>query len=182
MSHGWSGEREALLRKLWAEGLSAAQIAKQLGGVSRNAVIGKVHRLGLAGRATPSRRVRPRQHPHRGCLTLQRARAHEVALVVSANEHAAAVARSRELAPVLMENGRPCDVHALNESTCRFPIGDPADSDFGFCGRGVLGSGCYCADHAKLCYPPVQKRVRRVFSPARRRDDKLAQFERAAGY
>ena len=52
---GWSEERVALLRKLWAEGLSASQIAKQLGGVTRNAVIGKVHRLGLAGRATPSR-------------------------------------------------------------------------------------------------------------------------------
>ena len=52
---GWTEERVSLLRKLWTEGLSASQIAKQLGGVTRNAVIGKVHRLGLAGRATPSR-------------------------------------------------------------------------------------------------------------------------------
>ena len=47
---GWNEERVALLRKLWTEGLSASQIAKQLGGVTRNAVIGKVHRLGLSGR------------------------------------------------------------------------------------------------------------------------------------
>ena len=48
---GWTEERVELLKKLWAEGLSASQIAAQLGGVSRNAVIGKVHRLKLSGRA-----------------------------------------------------------------------------------------------------------------------------------
>ena len=51
---GWTDERVELLKKLWQDGLSASQIAKQLGGVTRNAVIGKVHRLGLSGRATPS--------------------------------------------------------------------------------------------------------------------------------
>src|SRR5580704_12581112 len=56
---GWTEERVELLKKLWLEGLSASQIAKQLGGVTRNAVIGKVHRLGLSGRATPSQPSRP---------------------------------------------------------------------------------------------------------------------------
>ncbi len=51
----WTEDRVEILSKLWAEGLSASQIAKQLGGVTRNAVIGKVHRLGLSGRAKPSR-------------------------------------------------------------------------------------------------------------------------------
>src|ERR1700759_5331436 len=50
----WSDDRVSTLSKLWTDGLSAAQIAKQLGGVSRNAVIGKVHRLGISGRATTS--------------------------------------------------------------------------------------------------------------------------------
>src|SRR5690606_38197496 len=50
-SNTWSDERVELLRKLWTEGLSASQIAAELGGVTRNAVIGKVHRLGLSGRA-----------------------------------------------------------------------------------------------------------------------------------
>ena len=54
----WTEERVSVLKKLWAEGHSASQIAKQLGGVTRNAVIGKVHRLGLSGRATPSRPVK----------------------------------------------------------------------------------------------------------------------------
>src|SRR6266851_96252 len=52
---GWTDERVEILKKLWLEGLSASQIAKQLGGVTRNAVIGKVHRLGLSGRAEPPR-------------------------------------------------------------------------------------------------------------------------------
>ena len=51
----WTDERVELLKKLWADGLSASQIATKLGEVTRNAVIGKVHRLGLAGRATTSR-------------------------------------------------------------------------------------------------------------------------------
>ena len=50
----WNDERVELLKKLWADGLSASQIASRLGGVTRNAVIGKVHRLGLSGRATSS--------------------------------------------------------------------------------------------------------------------------------
>ena len=53
----WTDERVELLKKLWADGLSASQIATKLGEVTRNAVIGKVHRLGLAGRATTSRYV-----------------------------------------------------------------------------------------------------------------------------
>ena len=58
----WTDERVELLKKLWADGLSASQIASQLGGVTRNAVIGKVHRLNLSGRAKPaSNAARPRK-------------------------------------------------------------------------------------------------------------------------
>ncbi|HBH40786.1 MAG TPA: GcrA cell cycle regulator, partial [Rhizobiales bacterium] len=56
----WTDERVELLKKLWTEGLSASQVAGRLGGVTRNAVIGKVHRLGLSGRATSSRSSSPR--------------------------------------------------------------------------------------------------------------------------
>ena len=54
---GWSEDRVERLKVLWADGLSASQVAKQLGGVTRNAVIGKVHRLGLAGRRSEERRA-----------------------------------------------------------------------------------------------------------------------------
>ena len=59
----WTDERVELLKKLWAEGLSASQIAGRLGSVTRNAVIGKVHRLGLSGRATTSRMKSHRPRP-----------------------------------------------------------------------------------------------------------------------
>ena len=60
MNPGWTEDRVGALKKLWLEGQSASQIAKALGGgVTRNAVIGKVHRLGLSGRAAPRRRNRP---------------------------------------------------------------------------------------------------------------------------
>ena len=64
---GWTEERVELLKKLWVEGLSASQIAGRLGGVTRNAVIGKVHRLGLSGRATSSRSSAPRQIGRASC-------------------------------------------------------------------------------------------------------------------
>ena len=59
----WTDERVELLKKMWSEGQSASQIAKELGGVTRNAVIGKVHRLGLSNRTTPSKAEEPAEKP-----------------------------------------------------------------------------------------------------------------------
>lgn len=155
----WSDERVAQLRKLWAEGLSASQIAKELGAVTRNAVIGKVHRLGLAGRATPSRPAkRPVRAPPRS-LSLSRhlqPSSHEAQ--VEAQVHfAEAVARSQDLRPLTMANGRFLDVLGLSDEFCRFPVGEPRAADFGFCGRGV-DCGPYCVEHARLCYQPSSTR------------------------
>src|SRR5215468_3309507 len=61
----WTDERVELLRKLWSDGLSASQIAAELGGITRNAVIGKVHRLGLSGRAKAPSSAVPRQRKPR---------------------------------------------------------------------------------------------------------------------
>ena len=150
---GWTDERVTLLRKLWAEGLSASQIAKQLGGVTRNAVIGKVHRLGLAGRATPSR---PAKRP------VRTARPRIVGpsaprLRLPSSVPAVVIP---DLEPVKFEDGRAANVLTLNESMCKFPIGDPTDPAFAFCGRGAAG-GPYCADHARLAYQPSQAKKRR---------------------
>ena len=67
----WTDERVETLKKLWIDGLSASQIAKQLGSVTRNAVIGKVHRLGLAGRATPSRPAKRPTRPARPAVVAE---------------------------------------------------------------------------------------------------------------
>jgi len=154
---GWTEERVTSLRKLWADGLSASQIAKQLGGVTRNAVIGKVHRLGLAARATPSR---PTKRPVRAARprvmspTAPRLRAPTAVPTVPAVH----------LEPLKLEDGRSATVLTLKESMCKFPIGDPNDADFAFCGRSSC-AGPYCADHARLAYQPSQAKKRRVSEP-----------------
>lgn len=151
---GWNDDRVAVLRKLWAEGLSASQIAKQLGGVTRNAVIGKVHRLGLAGRATPSR---PAKRPVR--VARPRVMGPSAPRLRTAAPTFSVVIPALE--PLKLEDGKAATVLTLNESMCKFPIGDPTDADFAFCGRGA-GNGPYCADHARLAYQPSQSKRRRA--------------------
>jgi len=154
---GWTEERVTLLRKLWAEGLSASQIAKQLGGVTRNAVIGKVHRLGLAGRATPSR---PAKRPVRA------ARPRVIGPTAPRLRPASTMPHVviPDLEPLRNEAGQAATVLTLNESMCKYPIGDPTDASFAFCGRGAC-AGPYCADHARLAYQPSQARKRRQSEP-----------------
>jgi GcrA cell cycle regulator len=161
----WTEERVTLLKKLWAEGHSASQIAKQLGGVSRNAVIGKVHRLGLSGRTTPSRpvkrpprlaRPRPRLMPD-GTVTLPPP-------VASTREMPPAPMRPLlepvSLPPLPLEDGAAATILTLRESMCKWPIGDPADPKFAFCGRKAE-CGPYCAEHAKVAFQPARKREAR---------------------
>lgn len=155
---GWTEERVTLLRKLWAEGLSASQIAKQLTGVTRNAVIGKVHRLGLAGRATPSR---PAKRPVRQARP--RVMSPSAPRLRTATSSLPAVVIPH-LEPLRGEDGRAATVLTISEQVCKFPIGDPNDADFAFCGRGAAG-GPYCADHARLAYQPSQARKRRQSEP-----------------
>ena len=160
---GWTDERVELLKKLWAEGLSASQIAGRLGGVTRNAVIGKVHRLGLSGRATSSRSSAPRprrtQSPrqHR-TPSLTFGTRGNVALKPSyETEYDPAPAPVEELVIPLHERA---SILTLKESMCRWPIGDPSEEDFHFCGRKKVGSTPYCEHHARMAYQPAQARRR----------------------
>ena len=135
---GWTDERVEQLKALWTEGLSASQIARVLGSVTRNAVIGKVHRLGLAGRAGPPRAERPRT---------QVARRPAV--------HAAAPApQIVEEEPVVLEDGHFATVLTINDRMCRWPIGDPAESEFHFCGHKPRFGSPYCEAHARKAYQP----------------------------
>jgi GcrA cell cycle regulator len=159
----WTDERVELLKKLWAEGLSASQIAGRLGGVTRNAVIGKVHRLGLSGRATSSRSSAPRPRrtntprQHR-TPALSFGTRGNVALKPSYEaEYEEAPAPVAELVIPLHERA---SILTLKESMCRWPIGDPSDEDFHFCGRKKVGSAPYCEHHARMAYQPVQVRRR----------------------
>lgn len=138
----WTEERVEQLKKLWADGLSASQIARQLGDVTRNAVIGKVHRLGLSGRGSPSRAERPRT------VTVPKPKAKPVLIKPVIVEQP----------PVVMENGEYATVMTLRENMCKWPIGDPSSPNFGFCGRPTQPGTPYCESHARMAYQPVERR------------------------
>lgn len=139
----WTDERVELLKKLWTEGLSASQIARELGDVTRNAVIGKVHRLGLSGRGSKSRVDRPRPRP------LPRPQPKPIMPALERVE------------PATLSNGEFATVMTLKTSMCRWPIGDPGSADFHFCGQKCVGSSPYCETHMRQAYQPAQKRERK---------------------
>ena len=150
---GWTDERVEILKKLWLDGLSASQIAKQLGGVTRNAVIGKVHRLGLSGRAAPSHPSRPTfkapRPPRPIAMPAPRPRAME--------PRAAQVPAVR--AAPFVELPGTATVLTLGAHMCKWPIGDPSSDNFTFCGRRADEEGPYCIDHARMAYaPPAGKK------------------------
>lgn len=174
----WTNERVELLKKLWSDGLSASQIAGELGGVTRNAVIGKVHRLGLSGRAktttTSAKPRRPRtsaapsnaapkrpspQPMTHGATALKADIAPEPAA-----EPKPAVEPIAELVPI----SQRATILTLTERTCKWPIGDPATDDFYFCGRQSDAGVPYCAHHCKIAYQPVsdRRRDRKVIAQA----------------
>ena len=159
----WTDDRVELLKKLWSDGLSASQIAAELGGISRNSVIGKVHRLGLSGRAkSPSssvpRQRKPRTHGHmmriarpgiRGNTALAPMHSYDVDL---------------EPEPELIDNiipiGQRCSILELTESKCKWPIGDPSSVDFFFCGGKTVEGLPYCGHHSRVAYQPAADRRR----------------------
>jgi GcrA cell cycle regulator len=158
----WNDERVELLKKLWAEGLSASQIAGQIGGVTRNAVIGKVHRLGLSGRATTtrssSRRPRARITTTRRAVRPRFTNPGNSALRALYHPDAEPyVSTFEELDIPLAERKSLQD---LTESSCRWPIGDPQNADFHFCNRHKVAGLPYCELHSRRAFQPPQARRR----------------------
>lgn len=152
---GWTDERVTTLKKLWLDGLSASQIAKQLGGVTRNAVIGKVHRLGLSGRAAPSQPARPAFKAPRPARPVAAAPAAPRRMV--AEPVSAPVATAPLPTPIhRIEEPGSATVLTLGAHMCKWPIGDPSLDNFTFCGRRSEENGPYCHEHATVAYQPAQ--------------------------
>lgn len=144
---GWSETRVTTLSQLWRDGLSASQIAKQLGGVTRNAVIGKVHRLGLSGRATASA---PSRAPRVSTPRPQRPR--RVATSPQARRKGPVLSSVQIRTPAPEGPGLIGDMAQLGVHACKWPIGDPKGPDFSFCGRQAEGR--YCVAHEQLGVRP----------------------------
>lgn len=157
----WTDERVELLKKLWGEGLSASQIAGRLGSVTRNAVIGKVHRLGLSGRATTSRmkshRPRPRMAATKRMAKTRFAQTGNPAFRALYQEPEAYVPAAEEIVIPMAERKT---IQTLTECSCRWPIGDPQAADFHFCGKNKVPGLPYCEFHARRAFQPPQARRR----------------------
>jgi GcrA cell cycle regulator len=160
----WTEERVELLRRLWQEGRSASQIAGELGGVTRNAVIGKVHRLGLSGRGQPTSSIK-RQRKPRLAPSAPNPRRPRRPLTIGNN------ALKADFEPMLQARPRPMDsvvvpiakrlsIDKLTERTCKWPIGDPGEADFHFCGHDSLDGAPYCQYHARIAYQAPEARRR----------------------
>jgi GcrA cell cycle regulator len=156
----WSDDRVEQLKKLWEAGLSASQIAAELGNVTRNAVIGKVHRLGLSGRAKSPSTAAPRQRKARPAQMMR------VSRPMARGNTALAQAFEVELEPdpIAYDNVVPMSQRLtlleLNEATCHWPVGDPSSPEFFFCGGKSLAGLPYCAYHSRVAYQPAGDRRR----------------------
>ncbi len=166
----WTDELVAQMLKLWEEGLSASEIARRLGhGLSRNAVIGKIHRLRAAGKVAGQRKSDPTPRKR---ATPKPGRRKEAAAIVSTPSTAAprgggvavverveAVAQEvveaqpqQRLRLVELEKGLVQDIMELKYDSCRWPIGNPGEDDFSYCGRKAGDGKPYCEHHAGLAY------------------------------
>ena len=173
--NAWTEERVERLKKLWIDGLSASQIAAELGeGVTRNAVIGKVHRLGLSGRGKPAGSGTPRPRK-----TAPRAPSAPTTLDAFRRRGATVLAAARAPQPepepafeplpeeeVVIPMSERVTIMELRDSMCRWPLGDPSSPDFRFCGLRSHTSAPYCGYHARIAYQPAIDR--------RRQDRRLA--------
>lgn len=150
----WTEDRVEVLSKLWAEGLSASQIATKLGGVTRNAVIGKVHRLGLSGRAKPSRPASKRTRKP----AMPRTRSTTPAVRRAVRPAAATPPPPPPIEAKPMANGEYATILTITDHMCKWPIGDPSKSEFRFCGRKNKESEPYCEAHCSVAYQPSRRR------------------------
>ncbi|MCJ2135153.1 GcrA cell cycle regulator [Methylobacterium sp. J-026] len=171
---GWTDDRVALLRRLWEEGQSASKIAAQLGGVTRNAVIGKVHRLGLAGRPRGGEELPAAAVVVPSAKTVEietaiavvETQAPEPVAILSHRPAPEFPAPAPATAPVPLATSQRVTIMDLRESMCRWPLGDPTTPEFRFCGGRAITGLPYCTHHAEIAYQPAaeRKRDRRVAS------------------
>ena len=138
----WTPEREEKLRQLWKKGHTASQIATQLGNTTRNAVIGKAHRLKLDSRA-PTKNTSPKVNtvnnsaPEVKTQKLGR-KARFKALLLDKN----------------FEQENPKKLEELTDETCKWPIGHPYEEKFYFCGRKPMDKFPYCKLHVLYAFQP----------------------------
>jgi GcrA cell cycle regulator len=162
----WTDERVDLLRKLWTDGLSASQIAAELGGVTRNAVIGKVHRLGMSGRTKGSNQSSGGIKKNSAPRPASFAKNSKPTGKTGAAQAIPSAPRSQPVVDVPKPQAKMISLLELTENTCKYPIGDPQEEGFGFCGVKSRDNDPYCEYHCRLTYQPASDRRRDKASKA----------------
>lgn len=146
---GWTSDHVDLAVRLWREGETASYIAAKLGFCTRNAVLGKLHRLGVAGRNFPRRvtaraKLPKRKPPERRFVIANIRRAGKTPV--------SCAAAPAECAPARDPAGQPYVITNIKAGRCRFIARDPRESHWCFCANPVEGDAAYCPHHARLCY------------------------------
>ena len=142
----WTEEKVAKLKELWGKGSTASQIAEIIGGISRNAVIGKAHRLNLSAKIKT------------------RAAASSQNFDSSSEEKSNRIKRTRKskFKSLIIEKDfepeNPKQLEELDEKSCKWPIGHPDEENFYFCGRSSLKDFSYCKLHLLYAYQPKGKK------------------------
>ena len=144
----WTHDKIELLKKLWEDGLTASRIALELGDMTRNAVIGKAHRLGLSGRM--------QSKSNKSSISIVRKKKNS--------------SYNKKIVEITSENNEPMNPTLfldIKDGMCRWPLGEPGDSEFKFCGRGTHDK-VYCDQHHKIAFQPLtsirsRKKVNKKF-------------------
>ena len=138
----WTEEKVQKLRELWSKGHTASQIAEMLGDTTRNAVIGKAHRLNLEARAPSKQSSLPRSRENRQII----------------KRSPAPMSRKAKFQSILLDKNfepeNPKSLEELTDQTCKWPIGHPNEEKFYFCGRKPEGEFPYCKLHILYAFQP----------------------------
>ena len=155
----WTEEKVAKLKELWGKGNTASQIAEIIGGISRNAVIGKAHRLNL------SAKIKTRNAPTNQNITKSNER----------ENNFKKRGRRNKFKSLIIENDfepeNPKQLEELDESVCKWPIGHPDENSFYFCGRKSLKDFSYCKLHLLYAFQPKGKK-----EDANEKDEEIPQY------
>ena len=147
----WNEEKVNKLKELWGKGNTASQIAEIIGGISRNAVIGKAHRLNLSAKIKTRSAVNSNQNlenpiSEKNVKSKRGRRSKFKSLIIEKD----------------FEPEKPKQLEELDENSCKWPIGHPDESSFYFCGRTSLKDFSYCKLHLLYAYQPKGKKEEAV--------------------